>query len=353
MASNFWLGSAADGIAKGLRQLGWDICYVEMAHHFLHSRLLSLRLLSRGLRRWSIASYNQAVLEAVENLRPRAFLTVKGSYLTTRTLAEIRRRGITTLLYYTDFHFDHVDVSRDTFAHYDHVFTNNSLVIPSLEEQLGASRVSLLYFGYSAHVHYPRLARVAETDYLADCGYVGNCTPYKARWLEAIARKLPEVRLTIIGNGWSQAAKGTALQPSVAGFQLVGDCYSRFLQQARINLAFHMGPAGKHGWEDRISMRTFEIPACKGFMLHIDNDEIRRLFEPGKEVDVFTTADELCDKIRHYLPRPAERGEMIERAYRRCVPAYSYDVRAQAIARAIECGSPPAPGQADPLAAGV
>ena len=66
-------------------------------------------------------------------------------------------------------------------------------------------------------------------------------------------------------------------------------------------------------------------------MLHIDNAEVRSLFTPGEEIDVFATPDDLCEKIRYYLARPDERRAMIERAYARCVPAYSYDARAKAI----------------------
>lgn len=335
-ASNFWRGSAADGVTHGLRKLGWDICNVEMQSHFLQSRSIALRLVSRALWRASISSYNNAVLYAVETLRPRAFFTLKGSYLKPDTLRAIQHMGVMTLLYYTDFHFNHPDVDEETFGLYDRIFTNNSFQIPYLEEKLGPERVALLHFGYSVDMHYPRVDQITEKDYVADCGYVGNCTPYKLRWLEAVARKLPKLKLAIIGNGWREPAKGTLLEASVAGHQLVGDSYSRFIQQVRINLAFHMGPFGRNNWQDLISMRTFEIPACKGFMLHIDNDEVRGLFKPGAEIDVFVTAEELCDKITYYLARPELRREMIERAYVRCVPAYSYDTRARVIADSIE-----------------
>jgi spore maturation protein CgeB len=113
---------------------------------------------------------------------------------------------------------------------------------------------------------------------------------------------------------------------------VVGDSYARILQRARINIGIHSGPSGPFGWQDLVSTRTFEIPACKGFMLHIDNEGVRTLFEPGVEIDVFSTPDNLCEKIDYYLVRGLLRREMIERAYERCVPAYSYDMRAAAIA---------------------
>jgi hypothetical protein len=167
------------------------------------------------------------------------------------------------------------------------------------------------------------------------------------QWLEAIARWLPDVKLAVIGAGWTDPTKGTRLQSSVTGYQLVGDAYVRSVQQVKINVAFHMGPRRQRGWEDLVSMRTFELPACKGFMLHIDNGEVRALFEPEKEIDVFSTPEELCEKIRFYLTRPELRREMIERAYARCVPTHSYDTRAKVIGRLLEGGSP-RPGAQSP-----
>jgi spore maturation protein CgeB len=84
-----------------------------------------------------------------------------------------------------------------------------------------------------------------------------------------------------------------------------------------------------------VSIRTFEIPACKGFMLHIDNDEIRTVYDVGREIDVFATPAELAKKIEYYLANPSKRGAMVESAYTRCVPAYSYRSRAEAILSAV------------------
>lgn len=338
LASEFWFGSTADGIAHGLRKLGWDVFPVDTSRHFLHSCSLGLRLLSRAVQRMSVASYNAAILEAIETLRPRAFLTVKGIYLTPDTLEKIRYRGVMTINYYPDYHFDYAGLDQQTLGLYDRVFTTKSFQLAFLEARLGPNRIGFLDHGYSSLVHYPRVERVAEPDFVADCAYVGNYSPPKARWLEAVVRELPAVKLTIIGNGWAGPMRNTALETSVAGHVLLGDFYSRFLQHVRINLAFHSGPSGSNNWQDLVSTRTFEIPACKGFMLHIDNDEVRALFDPGKEIDVFATEEQLCEKISYYLARPDIRQEMIKCAYARCVPAYSYDARAEVVANAVKSG---------------
>ena len=63
-------------------------------------------------------------------------------------------------------------------------------------------------------------------------------------------------------------------------------------------------------------------------MLHIDNDEVRTLFEVGREIDTFATLENLAEKIDFYLAHPDRRATMIEAAFARAVPAYSYDARA-------------------------
>ena len=48
LSCEFWFGAAGDGLAHGLRKLGWDICYVTTNDHFLAARSLALRFVSRA-----------------------------------------------------------------------------------------------------------------------------------------------------------------------------------------------------------------------------------------------------------------------------------------------------------------
>ena len=336
IAGGSLFGSSTEGLAHGFRQLGWNVDEVDMRDHFVHGSTLTLRLAGRALRHLFAASYNKAVLNAIDMAQPRAFLTCKGSYLHSATLKEIRRRGVITVNYYPDVHFNYVGLDFSTFKHYDLFFTTKSFQVEYLQALLGSSRVHFLHHGYSSIVHRPRLAEIREDNYMTDVLYVGNYSPYKKFWLAAIAQQLPDVKLMIVGNRWTRAASHFAPQATVSMSHVLGDRYARLLQSARINIAVHMGPTGPGDWEDLVSTRTFEIPACRGFMLHIDNDEVRGLFKPGQEIDVFSTPEELCEKIRAYLRQPESRAAMIDRAFARCVPNYSYDARAGVIAAAID-----------------
>jgi spore maturation protein CgeB len=84
---------------------------------------------------------------------------------------------------------------------------------------------------------------------------------------------------------------------------------------------------------DETTTRTYEIPACGGFMLHERSPELQGLFEEDKEVACFASGRELAEKIEYYLAHPEERKAIAAAGHARCVPAYSYDHRVAQILR--------------------
>ncbi|MBD3760736.1 glycosyltransferase [Rhizorhabdus sp.] len=332
IAAEHWFGATGGGLAHGFRELGWDVVEADPKDHYIMGRTAALRLAARVLRKSSTTSYNNALLWGARMSNPLAFLAVKGSYINVESLRKIKKQGIITALFYPDVHFDHPGMDLATFDEYDLFFTTKSFHIDYLSKRLGADRVRYLPHGYSSLVHRPRYEEMEEANYIADVLYVGNHSAYKEAWLKEIAGALPDIQLMIVGNGWSPDSFPGA---TVVGRHVLGDGYARLLQSARINIAVHFGPTGPDNWEDMVSTRTFQTPASKGFMLHIDNPEVRSLFDIGTEIDVFSSPGELSRKIRHYLDNPEQRARMIEAAYYRAVPAYSYNARAHDIAAAI------------------
>lgn len=332
-AGDFWAGSSGAGLADGFRNLGWLVQEVDTSQHIprVDGRFL-LKVASRLTRKAAMSDYQQKLLDECKMLRPDVFLTIKGIGVTQHLLKEIRAAGVGTVMYYPDFHFRHGGVFVDSFDKYDLFVTTKSFQVPWLMARLPSSQVACVPHAHSFLTHTLPYEKISESDYQWDVLYAGNHSAYKQKWLESIAPLAGKLRIGIVGNRWSSNSVRRALSEiEILGARNnVG--FADAIQRSRINVAFHAGPDAA-GWQDLVSTRTFEIPACGGFMLHIDNDEVREFFEPGKEIDVFSSPEELKEKIAFYLNRPELREKMKERAYARCRTEHSYRNRAKDIAR--------------------
>jgi len=333
IACDMWFGSTAYGIAKGFRDRGWDVNEVNPLRFMPDYKTKFLKVVKRLIWPFAVAEYNQKIVNTVQMQPPDLFLTVKGSYIQVETLEIIDSIGVLTANYYPDAWFSHKGVDEKTFNYYSHFFTTKSFQIDYLESLLGEDNVSFLPHGYVAEVHKPddssSLALISRDN--CDLLYIGTYDKQKEQWFAAIKKQFPTLSFKIYGEGWMQKAKTSVLKDTIVGQGVYGSAYASVIQSAKINLAIHMGAADKSDWQDLVSTRTFEIPACKGFMLHIDNKEVRSLFEPEKEIGVFSDIESLSEQIEHYLTNEQHRLECVENAFQRCVPAYSYDKRAESI----------------------
>jgi len=334
IACDSWFGSTGYGIAQGFRKLGWDVFEVNPVRYIPDYSSKLLRGIKRIIKPMTVTEYNQQNLKTVKLQKPDLFLTVKGAYLQSSTLQELTDMGVPTVNYYPDYHFSYKGVvDQAVFSFYTHFFTTKSFQINYLEKLLGSEKVSFLPHGYVSEVHKPAYNSSIKhpEKSLTDLVYIGTYDKQKEEWFAAIKKRFPQQQFKIYGESWLQKAKSPLLKESIVGQGVYGSAYARTIQSAKINLAIHMGMGDKTGWQDLVSTRTFEIPACKGFMLHVDNEEVRTLFKPEKEIGVFSDTDSLAEQIEYYLSNEPDRFNCIENAYQRCVPAYSYDTRAKSM----------------------
>lgn len=330
-AGDFRAGSSERGLADGFRKLGWAVHEVDRRNFGVNGgRSIFMRGIARLGRQQVEAAFRNEILQACKLLRPDVLFTVKGTGLSAPMLEEAGAGDTRVVMYYPDIAFNHPGVDETAFGSYHLFVTTKTFQLPWLREQLGTSRVAYVPHGYVDATHQPVKFHPGEKDYLFDVFYAGNHSPYKQRWLTELVGLDPAINLAIAGSRWREQQPRVAIADSLFLGERRGVCYAKAIQLARINVAIHFGPTNSD-WQDLVSTRTFEIPACGGFMLHIDNEEVREFFEPGTEIDVFGSPEELHDKIRFYLSRPELRRKMIERAYARCVPAYGYIFRAREI----------------------
>lgn len=335
VAGEFWHGAPAKGFASGFRALGHDVVEIDVNHFLPLPHTTALRVTSRLLVRQFNKNYNDFILSICRTKNIDIFFQVKGNSVSHKTLDLINRIGVETALFYPDVDFNHPGIIIEKTLLNKHIFSAKKFHAPFF--QAGYDREILhLNHGYSPAVHRPRAALLDEADFEWDISYVGNPSPYKLRWLIDVVTAFPNKRIKIVGNNWLKIGSGTPIEAYVSKNAVTGDALAHVIESSKINLAFHYGPAGTRGWQDSVSARTFQIPAARGFMLHVDNPEIRDLFAVTDEIDVFETPDDLNAKIAYYLENPIIRQRMNQKAYERCVPAYSLDARAREIIAHIE-----------------
>lgn len=321
--------STGVGLVSGFRALGWDVAEASMLESSIRSAMPALRLAARIVNPLAAHSFNREILAMAERTGPQVMLTTKGTAIRPETVRTLKKNGVFTVNFYPDYKFEYHGFDETMFDEYDLVVTTKSFQVDYLRRRLGNDRVAMVHHGYVPDVHRRRGRAGVSPKYLWDVSYVGNASSAKLAWLEPVARALGGRSMIVVGNDWAELAKGTALAPYVFGAPLVGDQFARVVEHTRINIAVHHGGGGAQGWADLVSTRSFEIPACGGFMLHIDNPEIRSLYEPGREIDVFADPDGLRAKVAHYLSHDAQRQAIAEAGHARAVPAYSLHARAE------------------------
>ena len=106
-------------------------------------------------------------------------------------------------------------------------------------------------------------------------------------------------------EGWRSAEQyGVKYMGSAGHTHEINKIYSASNINVDINRLYQM---------DIVPMRIFDIMACGGFVLSEYSKEIGNIFEIGKEVETYSTLDELVSKIAYYLDHESEALEIAER----------------------------------------
>lgn len=81
----------------------------------------------------------------------------------------------------------------------------------------------------------------------------------------------------------------------------------------------------------QIKGRTFEVPACGGFLMTQPAEDLADYLEPGVDCATFGNFDELVERVRYYLNNEPERRAIAEHGYQRTLAEHTYQARFNAI----------------------
>jgi hypothetical protein len=335
-----WSGSNAASVERALRRAGHIVAVVDpQILRLENDPPLPLRVAGRLLRRWLRQEVGRQVMMAAESFAADLMVVYKGNLLPGWALESVKARGIYCLNIWPDVSVTvHGREILECLPLYDRILTTKSFGPRDLREHGIATPGEFM-----PDVYDPDLERVVEPQKAdlavmgCDAGFIGTWSPKKARYLRRLVEQAPDIRIRVWGNQWADRVSPTEeLARVVEGHPVAGDLYALALACTTINIALlsEVRPGASSG--DLTTSRTFEIPACGGFMLHERTDEVLTFFKEDTEIACFADEVELVDKVRYYLTHEAERERMRRAAHERCVAEYSVDGLAAHIIRRFE-----------------
>lgn len=307
--------------AQALRELGHQVVAFP---HDPYERLSVTQKVIKRLRgeafdRGVLDSFNQGFLSDILEARPEVAWVEKALMLLPDTLERARQAlpGCVFVCFQDDDPFGLRSWERPIWSHfieaiplYDLHFVKKEVDLVEFREH-GAAWVELFPGGFYPGIFHPVPVQSVPPKFRHDVSFVGTPLDHRVGVTGDLMDKY-RVPVHVYGNSWWKTwlyyRHRRLFHPAA-----VERDYVNVIAGSRISLGFVSSSN-----RDEYTMRTFEIPASKGFLLAERTPKHLELFEEGKEAEFFGSAQECAEKIRFYLAHESLRLKITEAGYKRC-----------------------------------
>ena len=282
-----------------------------------------------------IAGLNQSVLQQARSFRPDLIFFIKAYHILPETLDRLGEMA-PRFVYMNDDMFNPVNQTPYFAANvrkFDCMLTTKSYNVREFH-RAGAPNAIYIPNAYDPRVHYPEQPSPAERQRLeGDIGFIGAFRRSRANFLNDVARHR-EFTMNVWGIGWAKMTRLDNLDKRIAWRPLRAavNCFPLWCGEMGKAIQSNLVMLGLLYRENRDlqTSRSFEIPACGGFMLAERTEEHRMYFEEDKEAAYFDSFDELISKLRFYISHESVRLRIARAGYQRCLDSpYRYTDRAR------------------------
>jgi hypothetical protein len=278
---------------------------------------------------------NRAVRKAIKKKQYSIVLVDNKSYLSARTLNNIRKQhpSIKIVNLLTDDPFGKFTKSwsliKRNASLYDLFFVPRKVNKNELKN-VGAGRVELCFRSFDPDFDRPMdLSKDDLTYYHTRIGFVGTYENVRASYIAYLIQN--DVPVTVVGNDWPGGEHWEIIKPYYRGPSVFEEEYIKTINGMEIALHFL-----RHGNRDEQDSRTFEIPACKIFVIAERSELHTQLFKENEEAVFFSTKEELLEKVRFYLCEKDERDRIALNGYNKCFSAgYDHKSRMEKVLQTI------------------
>ncbi|HYB91457.1 MAG TPA: glycosyltransferase [Candidatus Binataceae bacterium] len=262
---------------------------------------------------------NVALVAGARRLRPDLVLVGKGAWYSPAALREVREStGAVMVNWATDDPFNPANGSHDlaeSIRLYDLYVCTRRAAMADVE-RAGCRNVAYVRFGYKPEVHFPQSPATAEEERRFGCDvvFIGGCDRDRAPYFEALVRALPEIRLNLFGGYWGEVPALARYWRGVA----VGRDFRLAIGGAKIAINL----VRRANRDDHV-MRTFEVPACGGFMLTERTPAHEEIFGEDREAAFFSSPGEMAAKVRDWLARDEARRAVAAAGHRKVTTSHN------------------------------
>jgi len=284
---------------------------------------------------------SDSLWQDVQTYKPHIVFFVAQSPFTQALAKELAQSGIVSLYWFVE-DFRRMQYWKEVCNNFDYFFMIQRGEFETLLES--SCRKSWGWFPMAAEPSFHKPVKLSKDDqafYGSDISFMGAAYPNRVNFF----KHFKKANLKLWGTGWSESELSHYNIP--LGQQRITPEQSNIIYQAtKININLHsanngyMEEAMFDPIGDFVNPRTFEIAACGGFQLVDDRPAIRELFEPDKEVVLFSSVEEAIDKANYYLKNDSLRQEIALASQQKVLQFHTYQNRLEKMIVATLANSP-------------
>lgn len=182
------------------------------------------------------------------------------------------------------------------------VTTSTAAYEKYIKDGLSAKTIKSQWGASPKYQKLPNIPRDIEVS------FVGQPHGDRRQVVEAI--KAAGVKLQVFGSGWPR--------------RLSFDEMIYMFNRSKISLNLNNACDAKH---KQIKGRNFEVPACGGFLLTGEAENLQDYYAFGKEIVTFGSTGDMVDKIKYFLADDKAREEIAAAGYARTMRDHTYATR--------------------------
>lgn len=325
--SGKWYTSIDDSYIRAFKKLEIDLDVYNL-NFSIPSIFYRILVKTKFLYENSVDILNNILLKNIRTKKYDIIFVIKGFFLKPWALQEMRIRFPDTIIscFNPDDPFNVNGSSSnknilESIPHYHQYYTYSKNLCGKINNNY-SNKAFHLPFAADTDIIYP-FNDAMNKEY--EFSFIANADTERKLFIDKISKELLrrhlDLSIKVFGNYWHNG-KNIIKYPHISGLSFL-----KVIGKSKINLNI-LRLQNKYSQ----NMRTFEIPAAKGFMLHENSEEAKSLFIEDIETIYFSTAEECVDKVNYYLRNESQIEKVALNGYEKIIKAdYTYIARARQI----------------------